>query len=360
MTILSEIHALVDKFGLFDREWFTYFKNLDTSVASNTTNIASNTANIALLQLRFGYSSSMLNGTLVATVASNNLTVAIKTLAGNDPSVTDPVYLIFRNSNTTLGNFTVITLTAAFSFTVNSGNTLGFANAIPGRLWVVAFNDAGTARLGLINCVNGYSFPAGVYPLYEGDQFVNSTGGNGGNSSGVFYTGTAVTAKPYIILGYLEWNSALATAGTWNATPGYIALFGPGVKKPGDVVQSTFGATGVQSSTTGTSFVSSATSASINVSSAVNPVRARSSVNTGVDNSGNYCQIQLYDGSNAISSAFTALCTTGSVFRTGFILEAADYPGAGSHTYVIKFASGTAGQNAVCGPGTMFIDEIMG
>ena len=55
----------------------------------------------------------LINGKLSVTVASNNLTVAIKTLAGTDPSATDPVYIRI--------NDTVRTITSALSVTKNAG-----------------------------------------------------------------------------------------------------------------------------------------------------------------------------------------------------------------------------------------------
>lgn len=55
----------------------------------------------------------MINGKIVRTVSSNNITVAIKTLAGNDPSATDPVYVRIGD--------TVRVITAALSVTKNAG-----------------------------------------------------------------------------------------------------------------------------------------------------------------------------------------------------------------------------------------------
>lgn len=63
-----------------------------------------------VLNLPSGY---LLNGYISVTVASNNLTVAIKTLAGANPSATDPVYI-------RLGN-TVRSITGALSVTKNAG-----------------------------------------------------------------------------------------------------------------------------------------------------------------------------------------------------------------------------------------------
>lgn len=54
----------------------------------------------------------LLNGQISRTVASNNITVAIKTLAGSDPTVNDPVKVRIGN--------TVRTITAALSVTKNA------------------------------------------------------------------------------------------------------------------------------------------------------------------------------------------------------------------------------------------------
>lgn len=55
----------------------------------------------------------LLNGKLSVTVASNNITVALKTLAGTDPSSTDPVYVRIGD--------TVREITSALSVTKNAG-----------------------------------------------------------------------------------------------------------------------------------------------------------------------------------------------------------------------------------------------
>lgn len=60
----------------------------------------------------FPHDGVMLNGKLSVTVASNNLTVAIKTLAGTNPSSSDPVYIRINN--------TVCSLTTSLSVTKNA------------------------------------------------------------------------------------------------------------------------------------------------------------------------------------------------------------------------------------------------
>jgi hypothetical protein len=87
-----------------------------------------------------------------------------------------------------------MTMTAATSLVVSSGSTLGAANNTPFRLWLVGFNDAGTFRLGVVNCLSGTSiYPLGQFPIASS----TAEGGAGAaDSAQVFYTGTAVAAKP--------------------------------------------------------------------------------------------------------------------------------------------------------------------
>jgi hypothetical protein len=190
---------------------------------------------------------SMLNGTLVASVGSNALTVAVKTLAGTDPSATDPVYVLTRSATAALGTFDVLKLTAALSLTISSGSLVGTVNSIPFRLWAVIFNDGGTARLGLINCLAtsagvGAGHPRiadSIYPLAQfGIASSTAEGGAGGaDSAQVFYTSAAVASKGYTVVGYCTYETGLATAGTWSAVPTRLELFRRGTPLPGHILQ---------------------------------------------------------------------------------------------------------------------------
>lgn len=188
---------------------------------------------VATTQLR--YAAGLLNGTLVASVGSSALTVAIKTLAGADPSVTDPVRVVFRSATAATGDYTILDVTAATSLVISSGSTMGTANSTAFRLWIVGFNDAGTFRIGAVNCLSGVN----ILPLSAwGVASSTAEGGAGAaDSAQVFYTGTAVTSKAYSVLGYASYETGLATAGTWSAVPTRLQLFGSGVPLPGTVVQ---------------------------------------------------------------------------------------------------------------------------
>lgn len=188
------------------------------------------------------FADAMVNGTLAFSVAGSALTIALKTSAGADPSAVDPVTLLFRSATAANGDYAAVSVTAATSLVVSSGSTLGTTSSQAFRLWVVAFNDGGTARLGVINCRSGTT----IYPL-SGWGIASSTaeGGAGGSDSAqAFYTGTAVAAKAFTVLGYATWESGLGTAGTWSAGPTRAALFRAQTPLPGHEVQAQENTTG--------------------------------------------------------------------------------------------------------------------
>lgn len=173
------------------------------------------------------------NASIACSVGSSELTVALKGADGNDPSSSNTVILPFRSATAGTGTITARSVTAATSIVINSTATLGTTNSTAFSLWVVAFDDGGTIRLGVINCLSGTS----IYPLQQQGIASSTTEDNSSDSAHAFYTGTGVTLKPYIVLGRLIWNSGLATAGTWNAAPDVIVNMAPGVKLPGNTVQ---------------------------------------------------------------------------------------------------------------------------
>jgi hypothetical protein len=181
------------------------------------------------------YGVGMVNGTLVESRAGNAVTFALKTLAGTDPSPTDPVLFVFRDATAANGGYFFRTVTAALSFTFSSGSSAGMVNATAGRIWIGALDNAGTVDLFAINCRSGNNvYPLGQFPLIT----TTAEGGAGAATSAqVPYSTTARTAKAYVVLGYASYEAGLATAGTWNAAPTRLQLYGPNVPLPGQQVQ---------------------------------------------------------------------------------------------------------------------------
>ena len=97
---------------------------------------------------------SMINGKIVTSVASNNLTVALKTLAGNDPSATDPVYIQIGGG--------LRSVTSALSIVMNAGTTNRFNSGkaeLTGKdvdYFLFALWDVTNSVVRLVACPFGY------------------------------------------------------------------------------------------------------------------------------------------------------------------------------------------------------------
>lgn len=187
------------------------------------------------------------NYQISASVAGNNLTVAIKDRNGNDPSTASPVILSLRDPTVANGNPVNIAITSALSIVAANGASFGTSNNVAFALWLVEFNDAGTPRLGLINCLTGEDiYPLGQIPIASSTQVSAAA-----TAAWTFYTqGAAVATKAYTILGRLTWESGLASAGAWSAGPTTIDTTLN--KLPGDEVQSVRTSTGAVATGSGT------------------------------------------------------------------------------------------------------------
>ncbi len=180
---------------------------------------------------------AMINGQLKASVAGNVLTIEIRTHLDVAPSSADPTYVAFRGLTEAGGDEDLVKLTTTTTLTISAGSTLGGVDTEAQRFWIVAFNNGGSIVLGAINVLEAGAI---LHPLVEG--VLNSStaegGAGGADTAGVLYSTAAVTSKPMRILGYLTWEAnALATAGLYASPPDVVQLMGPGVNRPGDIVQ---------------------------------------------------------------------------------------------------------------------------
>jgi hypothetical protein len=300
-----------------------------------------------------------------ATSNGSLLTVSVKGNNGADPSPTNPVYIPFRDSAATGGDPIWRIVTSALSINTNAtGASLGTSNNTAFRLWVVAFDNAGTVVLALINC----STATDIFPLDETQVQSSTPFTASSTSAGVYYTpnGTTVTSKAIRILGYVEYNSTgLATAGTYATAPNFVQLFGPGIKKPGDEIRTVFAATTSGVSQTAASYATAITK-NITPISAANLILVSASGHALVGAS-------LASGGWALFRAATIIASNsasngnGSSVQMSVGLAALDKPNTTSSTAYTVQAKGD-GTNAVrwgatgdtAGFGTIVIKEIMG
>jgi len=288
---------------------------------------------------------AMENASITATVAGNALTIALKAQDGSDPTSGVPCTFAFRNSTISSGTYSIVTATAPTSLTISSGSTLGTSNATAFRIWVVLFNDSGTLRLGAINCRSNTQ----IYSLNEDVLSSSSAEGGAGaaDSVGTFYTNTAVSSKPMRILGYLDWNSGVTTAGTWNTLPSKIQIFGLGVRRPGEIVQTfnnTFAA-GSGSSSASTTLVDTNVTGSITLTSPCNSVAYSFSISSTIAVAAAVVYGNLARGGINVSPQFIgAFSPTSSANVVVSHLDGGDFPGSsGPFTYTVRLKnSGTA------------------
>jgi hypothetical protein len=299
------------------------------------------------------------NCTITASVSLNVLTVSLKDSAGQDPSATSPCNINYRSATAAAGSTTLVPQTSALSINTNAtGATLGSSNGVAFRFWVVAFNNSGSNVLALINCSNAST----IFPLNEGAVASSSPMSGSATAAGVFYTpnGTTVTGKAYRILGHLEYSSGLATAGTYSSGPTAMQVFGPGIKRPGDVVQTLYNSvTGV--STTTNTYTHSNTapvaangglvgSQAITPTAAPNHVRVRAQLVESSSASAPYGFAYIVNGGG------TNLATAAGVYlgTNGYLTIPLFYEaviGSSAVTYSLYGSSGAAGTTTFNGIG---------
>jgi hypothetical protein len=303
--------------------------------------------------------------------AGNNgtkLTIAVKGNNGSDPSTTNPVLIPFRDATLANGGPVWVPVTAALSIDTNAaGATLGSANNVPFRLWVVAFNNAGTVVLGLWQSVTGGASPTAVAPLNEAAVASSTAMSGTANLAGTFYTpnGTTVASASFRILGYVDYASGLATAGTYASNPTTIQLFGPGIKKPGDLVQATYTPAGAQFSTTANTPQASNVTGAITPTSKPNIIKIFANAPVANANgAATGATVQIYNGSTALGWAETISTPVASFCLAPATLVAFDAPGSvASTTYTVKLNNGDNVTAVYCpfgaNRGAVVCEEIM-
>lgn len=302
------------------------------------------------------------------SVAANALTISLKTNLGVDATEQSPIQIPFRDSTLANGGPLWRQVKAALSITVPSGQTLGSpSGALAFRFWLVAIDNGGTVELGLINCSTASATSAAIFPLAE-HSVQSTTAIAAAPSAGVIYSTTARTSKAITLLAYVEFGSGLTTAGTYSSGPTETQLFGPGIKKPGDIVQTNYMTTSTASPTTSSTFATSTVTNSITPTSAANLIKYEFFGNAANSNAAaTNTYFAMHRGATQIGFYGELGGLTGTVAVSGHGLDA---PGAtSSQTYAVKVRSfdnvttaSFPGSNGVAGTvwGGMSLTELMG
>lgn len=151
----------------------------------------------------------MLNGKLSVTVSSNNLIVAVKTLAGSDPSATDPVYVRIGDA--------VRKITAALSVTVSAGaNTFNAGSAELKTLAVPFFVYLG------YNSTDGVVIgPSRLAHCRQYSDF--STTATNERYCKISTITNAAASDAYCVVGYFEAVNSGSASYNWSAPANVIS-----------------------------------------------------------------------------------------------------------------------------------------
>lgn len=209
---------------------------------------------------------AMWNGTITVTPdtpAANQMRVAVKTEAGNDPSAADPVVMAFRDPTSTAGGYTLAVVTAALQLDVSDGASFGFVASQKSRLYVGAMLNGSTPELLVYHANGPSSFTTSLKGFAESDLMSTVAMSASADSTQIAYSTTARSTLPWRLLGWFE-VATEATAGQWSNAPTKIQTMGPGVPRHGDVIQRIDASSG-GSTTTSTSLVD-VTNASVTIS----------------------------------------------------------------------------------------------
>ena len=252
------------------------------------------------------------NVALSAAVATNALTISLKTRDGDDPSGTDQCRISFRNATLTTGTYTTRTVSSAKSVVVSNGSTLGALNSQYLRLWVVALDaesaSAGAGvELGVYRALSNSD--SSIVSIFEGAVYSSTAegGAGGADSAQVLYSTTTRANVPVRVLGYVDVQAG--TAGAWTNSPTTVQIMGPGVPRAGETIKTYRASTGAVS--TGTTVVNvddslpqqsaegfSVLSVAVTPQAASHVLRTRAKVNYATSASARIATILFQDADN--------------------------------------------------------------
>ena len=183
------------------------------------------------------------NISLSISAAAGALTIALKGDDGADHSAGNPGLISTYVHPGDATKTSALAITSAQSETIPAGATLGAIANTPFRVWVAAVNVSGTLRIAVINPMlvfagfpHGAEFGVANLPGIGIAELKADLNGSS-NTAGTFYFqgGGSGVQRVYMLLGFMEYRTGLATPGTWVA-PDATFVWRPGVPTPGSVM----------------------------------------------------------------------------------------------------------------------------
>lgn len=197
-------------YALGDRVYspITYRTYRRSVAGAGTTDPSADSTNWTIVEYTPKGANTLENLTIVPSVGSSALTLAVKTQTAANPSNSDPVYVGIRSATAASAAFNLRTIAAGLSLVFSSGSTLGHASATAADINVYLIDNAGALELA-------------ASTQYFGQSGIISTtaegGAGGADSAFVMYSTTARSNVPFRWV--TRFASTQTTAGTWAVVP---------------------------------------------------------------------------------------------------------------------------------------------
>lgn len=278
------------------------------------------------------------NYSIACSVASNALTIALKSNAGSDCTDTDYASIPFRSTTLTSGVTTRRKITAALSIVISSGSTLGHVSAVEWPIYVYAIDNAGTVELAVSTSPQDERYRLTTTVL---------AGGGGDDSVSAIYSTAARSNVAARLIAVLK--STQATAGTWAVVPTNVSnpvIGSPIASLVSRPSHTTVGVGGVALSSAAsysvTSSTADVTNLSVTITTSGRPV-FMGLVSQGANGTGSDGMVVTDAGANGFIRfvrASTALADLRLHTSAGEHPCSAywhiDYPAAGTYTYKVQ------------------------
>src|ERR1700719_728045 len=300
-----------------------------------------------------------INFGLSAFASGNALTITLTQASGAVPSGGSPVIVPFRSTTAVTGTVTFAAISATQSITIPNGATLGTSNGVPFRVWIFEEYNGGTPELAVATCSNTTTvFPCATW---EHTLPTTTTIGGSSNTAGMLYATAGVAADAVRIVGFCSFGGGLATAGAWASSCTSLQIFGPGVAKPGDVVQEVFAQTGSGVGNATGTYVASNVTASITPTSAVNLIDLDLSAAVTGGASAVVTSVVRRGTLTNVSQSF-ALGTASNIGTPAIPIafNVLDAPGVVAATPYTLYFNNSNGNNSTVQSGHVRLKEIMG
>jgi hypothetical protein len=328
-----------------------------------TAGVGESCGNIAV---QTGYDMPINLGLSVPSPSGGALVINLTQANGSAPTSNNPVLVPFRSTALTTGTVTWSTISAPLSITVPSGATLGTSSnsgscangsTCPFRVWIFVEYNGGTPELGVATCSNTTTIFSCA--AWESTLVTSTTISGSAGTAGTLYATTGVNLDAVRIIGYCDFSSGMATAGTWASSCTTLQMFGPGIPKPGAVVRTLYFTNSQATTGSGTTPTATHLTGAITPTSAANLIRAQAFGMLGGSSTGAAIS-SIYRGT---STAIGSQGIAGQSSQGAVPMYAFDAPGVVTSTsYTVYFwaAAGNGLWNAAAIPAALVLEEKQG